>query len=358
MTPRTSWLWRGTESFSIAYYLIPKQALISSTHISCLLFVSNNRFITEICLSGQIHSVAIVPSADAASRDSVMVMSRHSVFSLLQFDDACCTFRTVNQGCFSRNSMEDFAIQRTPNTAFISSLLRVHNQIAVTRFNESALTFFNVASPDCTSHAYSICIKPTEKIQLVSVDDVQFVEASPSGVLTVAILGKVHDDAWVGKPPGSAVPPPPSNSGCLRIVSIDMVKRSYSLLWSFEKLPSNSFKLISLSQGIVVVAPKSLTYCHEFSSSTSVEFTLDTPAKFRAGTDPFEIDLSHSQSTLVGNDLILFALNSGLIVSCHCIRKQLQSPIVVDYVFELSSRDKLPVSCLAIHGNFLFSGNP
>ena len=88
----------------------------------------------------------VVPKPDDSGRNSLIVISRHSIFSLLQYDSTTGTIRTIGQAFFGKTAIEDFALQTSSNSPFVTSLLRVCNQMVATSFNESAITFFNCMS--------------------------------------------------------------------------------------------------------------------------------------------------------------------------------------------------------------------
>ena len=300
----------------------------------------NFRYITDCTLFAQVHAID-VSRGGPGSIDSVVVLSRHSVVSVLQYDSLVNGFKTVSQNCYAGDEVR----KQDPSSAFRCGNFRVSGQFAVAQLSVDSLTFISLAGD--WSSAFSVPVKLSGALKLAWINDVQFLATSSD--LVVAVLGQTHSHAWIGR--ASTVGP---NSAAVRVVSVDFAKRTVLMNWSFEALPTEAFSIVPLPAprgGLLVVSPDTVSYCEDFASSVTL------PVNAAAGdlgegqtihflSDPPEtpIDLDGSVGCAFGDDLVVFACANGTLLTAHLVRRTGTFAAVTDIVWEPLSTGKSKIA--------------
>ena len=309
--------------------------------------MSFHRFVSDCNLFSQIHSIARI-AGDSETPDSVVVVFRHAIVSILQFDESANQFKTVVQTCYGSE------IESKPSSSFVAQLCRVRGNTIVTQLTPLSLTFIQLGTE---STSFTIPVKLTEKLSLASVDDVQFVSDC-----TLAVLGKASTHAWVGRTATIG-----TRASVVRLVSLDFLRRSISVNWSFESLPTEAFSLIALPApkgGLLVVSPDTVSYCEDFSSSTTMPVNaagmelVNRQVHFLK--DQIEIRLDGSHSVVVSEELVLFACADKSVLACHLVRNKGVFASVSEIVWDVLAVAKSTVPstlCLAADKTELFIGS-
>ena len=238
------------------------------------------RFVAECTIFAQILGISVSKGVEI---DSLAVISRHGVVSLLQYDSLTVSFKTIFQNCYS---LETGCVDES----FRLRCFRVFNQYAVFQLSFDSLTFVHMSDE---GGSFTVPVSLGSSLGLASIDDVQFVCTSSSKVVVLAILGKSVSHAWIGRTCTIG-----SFASVVRVVSVDFGSSQILSNWTFDSLPTESFSIISLSQprgGLLVIAPDSVSYCEDFGASLTL---------------PVEADMDGCVAVAISDNLVIFATSA------------------------------------------------
>ena len=267
----------------------------------------------------------------------------------LQFDAGTNHLRTVAQTCLAGD------VELNPTSSFTSSICQVSGNLVVTQLTASTLSFVQLGE-EITS--FTVAVKPTSSLKMACIDDVRFLPNTSGSCQSLAVLGKSEPHSWVGRAATIG-----QKTGVVRLITVDMSRKTLCVNWSFEGLPSDSFELTPLPaprRGFLVTSPDNVSYCEEFSSSVTISVN---PAGQNASTvhylnldEEFPIDLTGSESIALSDEFALFATRTGQLLGCHLVRQSGAFNTVSDMVWErLAIAETLPrPSSLSLLGNLLF----
>ena len=264
--------------------------------------------------------------------DQVVILSRHSMVSILQYDSGTNGFKTTGQTCYDVESA---------SMAFRSPFFRVLGQFVVVQLTPDTLTFISLESSYSENIYFSVPINLGGPLKLASIDDVQFVSSITSKALVVAILGKSVSHSWIGR--SSTIGP---NCSTVGVFSVDFQEKRVLLNWTFDDLPTEAFALAALPAprgGLLVVASESVSYLEDFGSSRV--FDSDS--------------LDGSQVCCVSDNLVLFANVDGHTHLAHLVRQPGTFASVTDIVWtrDLPMPAGMKPTSMCFYSNMVFAGS-
>jgi hypothetical protein len=316
-----------------------------------LLEYISSRCLSKCTLHGEIQAAGVMKS-DSDGLDNIISVLRHATVAALQFDPSTNRFRTTTQFCFASEA------DLRASSSFRTPFCRISGNVVVTQFTASTLSFIQMGAEIVSQ---TIPVKLNSVLRLAAISDIRIVSHSGGTTISLAVLGKSEAHAWVGRTSTIG-----SQAAAVRLITVDLARKSVSVNWSFDDLPTSSFEIIPLPKprgGFIVSAPDFLTYCEEFSSSVTksvnaVGGDASTVNYLKIGDD-FEIDLSGAKSIALSDELVLFATQSGDLLGCHLVRQSGAFNTVSDVVWEKYDIPEkfVSVSNLTLVGDKLFVGS-
>jgi hypothetical protein len=312
----------------------------------------SSSFVTSCAFHSEIHAISAF-HGEAETQESLVIIFRHGTLAVVQYDSGVNRFRTVTQACLATE------VELKPSSAFRANFCRVLGSMAVTQFTPTTLTLIQLGAEIAS---FTIPVKLKSALRLASIDDVQFVSSSGCDTVSLAVLGKSEPHAWVGRTSTIG-----STASSVRLITVDMSRRSVSVNWSFDNLPTESFALTPLPKprgGFLATSPDFVSYCEEFSSAVVRSVNAaggDTAAvNYLHIGEEFDIDLAGARSIAISDELVLFVTQAGEMLGCHLVRQSGAFNTVSDLVWErLSIPEKIiSPSSLALLGDAkLFVGS-